>query len=139
MNQLQFDRWQEFSTKGVHVLNSTPTRKAKLHLNICQFFETFPKDVDISTVDDWNDVMDYFYNFFDEFRVCSEKEKYSSFQSQLNALIRAGIDMLSGDIGVVNWFTAGDIKTMFAGDIPQHITARFTDDAFANAENVLPF
>lgn len=139
MNQLQFDLWQEFSTKAVQVLNVTSARKRKLHLNIGQFFETFPKDVDISTVDNWDDVMGYFYDFFDEFRVCSEKEKDSSFQSQLNALIRAVIDTISGDLGVVNWFTAGDIKTMFEGDIPQYVKARFTNDAFANDENLLPF
>lgn len=120
----------------------TEARRSKLKTNILQFFEEieqYPKHHNISAMERWEDVMDLFYDFFDEFYVKHEKEKWSSFQSQLNAAIRAGIDTISGDVGVVNWFTAGDIKAMFEGQVPNYVSTQFTSTAFEDDENVLPF
>lgn len=138
MNRLQFEQWKEFSTKAIGILKITEARRSKLKTNILQFFEEVVTQDRISDIERWEDVMDLFHDFFDEFRVRHEGEKYSSFQSQLNATTRAGIDIISGDVGVPNWFTSGDIKAMFEGQVPDHVAARFTLIAFENDENVLP-
>lgn len=139
MNQLQFDQWQEFSTKAIEPLTITDARKEKLRVNVPQFFEEIRNYHDISEIDCWEDILGLFQDFFVEFYVKHEREKCSSFQSQLMVVIRAGIDVISGDFGVANWFTAGDVKLMFGGQIPSYVTARFISTAFDDDENILPF
>jgi uncharacterized Zn finger protein len=139
MNQSQFQQWKEFSTKAINALAVTETRKSKLKTNVAQFFEEVSNNLDLSDVERWEDVMDLFYDLFEEFRVNHDKEKTSSFRSQLHAVVRAGINIVSGDWGVVNWFTAGDIKSMFQGQVPDYVAKRFTSIAFDDDENILDF
>lgn len=139
MENQQFEQWKEFSTKAIEILNITDARKEKLRVNIAHFFGEVEQNWGISDIDDWEDIMTLFYDFFADFYVKSDKEKCSSFQSQLHAIIRSGIDVVSGNVGVVDWFSAGDIKSMFGGQIPKYVTDRFTPTAFDDDENILPF
>lgn len=139
MNQLQFEQWKEFSTKAIEVLTITEVRKNNLKTNVAQFFEEIVNNVDLFEIERWEDVMDIFSDFFEEFYVNSDKEKTCSFLSQLRAVIRGGINVVLDGWGVLNWFTAGDIKSMFQGQVPDYVTKRFTSIAFDNDENILDF
>ena len=139
MNQLQLNQWKEFSVKSVAVLAITEARKSKLKVNVLQFFDEIDAQGSIEEIERWEDVMGVFYDLFEEFHVDCDKEKYTSFQNQLQVVIRAGVDVVTEGWGVVGWFTAGDIKRMFNGDVPSYVTTRFTSNAFDRDDNVLDF
>jgi|GEM_PF-4212683 len=55
---------------AVDVLRVTGARRSKLKTNILQSFEEieqYPKHHNISVMERWKNVMDFFYDFFDEF------------------------------------------------------------------------
>jgi hypothetical protein len=139
VNQIQFEQWKDFSSRAVNVLFITESRKQKLKTNIAHFFEEVSINIDFLEIERWEDVMDLFYDYFEDFRVNHEKEKTSSFQSQLHAVIRAGINAVTNGWGVIDWFTAGDVKAMFEDKVPTYVTDRFIPEAFEDDKNILDF
>ena len=139
MTELQFEQWKEFSVKAIGALDAAEARKTKLNTNTLLFFDEIDNQKIIESLECWEDVMSLFYDLFEEYHVDCDKEKTKSFQSQLRAAIRAGINLVTSGWGVISWFTAGDIKSMFQGEIPEYVTRRFTTKAFNDDTNLLDF
>ncbi len=141
MNKEQFKKWKEFSLRMAKTYpRITSLRREKLTRNIEQYFIAIASESQkLKQAEEWEDLpSNYFSEFFERFYVPSDREKESSFQSQLHCCIRAGVDIaVSGNVGVLGW-TSGDIQNMFPDGIPDWVKERFTQSAFDKAENILP-
>jgi hypothetical protein len=147
MDAIQFERWNDFTKNMIYagLGNITQARKDKLWSEAESFIYGYRNE----PVDGWDDeycLCDDFREHFVEYindiwddRAGWQKESQHYFANQLEIVIRAGVNVAceSDHAGVIG-FTVGDLRTMYAGEIPEWITAQYEGmDAAEDATGVL--
>jgi len=116
--------------------NVTKERKAKIIEEVKSYFYWRDFQGDWKEIEDWDGNKDTYYlsdcvdDFFDEYRHYNRKQDYytGKFYCQITSCIRAGIDVAVEPSGGVLGFTAGDIRRMFNGKVPNWVKEWFEFD-----------
>lgn len=146
MTDEQFSRWKDFATRmAEHCYPaSTEKRKAKILEEVKEYFWWRHYQEDWKEIADWDgNGDDYFLggqvdDFFEKYTHYSRrKDTYTGrLFSQITCCIRAGFDVAVEPSGGVLGFTAGDVRRMWAGDVPNWVKGWFEDpfDSFPDDE-----
>ena len=131
MTHEQFLRWEDFSTRmAKHCYpKATEARRKKIAEEVKSFFDERKFQEDWPEIMDWDGNKDDFYlsdsvdDFYDNYRHWSRREEYytGNFYSQVVCCIRAGFDIAVEQSGGVIGFTAGDIRRMWNGEVPEWV------------------
>lgn len=135
MTDEQFARWEEFATRmAEHYPNETDSRRKEIAGNVRDFFEGRQYGGDWAQMEDWDGnsdtvcVSDEVDDFFDDIRPDEWEDDYiGSLFNQTVCCIRAGFDVAVKPSGGVIGFTAGDVRKMWDGKVPDWVKA-FWDD-----------
>lgn len=132
MTREQFDRWQDFAVRmAIHGYpRATERRREKIRKEIQNYFDEREYQEDWPVIDDWDynddfgslsgDVDDFFERYRHWRR--NNADYVGWFFCQITCCIRAGFDMAVKQSGGVLGFTAGDLRRMYDGNIPDWIT-----------------
>lgn len=131
MQELQFTRWKEFAVRmAEHCYpKATAARKEKILAAVKDYFFWREYQQDWKEYTDWDGngddciLSDDVDEFFDKYRHYSRKEECitGDFYNQVTCCIRAGFDVAVKQSGGVLGFTAGDIRKMWDGVVPEWI------------------
>ncbi|HUV84239.1 MAG TPA: hypothetical protein VMV86_00935 [Methanosarcinales archaeon] len=134
----QFEHWKDFSLQMAEhaYLEATGTRKKKIFDEVKSYFDEREFQNDWPEIMDWDGNKDDYYlsdqvdDFFDNYRHWSRREEYYTgrFYNQVTCCIRAAFDIAVEPSGGVIGFTAGDIRRMFDGQVPDWVKEFWEDD-----------
>lgn len=148
MTENQFKRWRDFAFRMAErgYPNATPRRTEKIIENVKDYFHWREFHNDWPEINDWDGNKDDYFlcdavdDFFDDHRHWRRKtETYGGcFYSQVTSCIRAGFDMAVEQSGGVLGFTAGDVRRMYDGNVPDWITGKDWETAFELVPDDMP-
>jgi hypothetical protein len=133
----QFKRWEGFATKmAAKYPDVTEQRRKKIAEQVAHYFYWRHFQNDWPMMEDWDGnegnccVGDEVTEFFEKYLRWNErKEEYvGKFYDQITCCIRAGFDLAVKQSGGVVGFTAGDIREIFDGDVPDWVTKGWMKD-----------
>jgi hypothetical protein len=140
MTKEQFDRWRDFAVRMAEhgYPYATVCRRAKIREEVKSYFEEreFQQDWPIIGCWDYNekfgsvssDVDEFFYRYQHWQR---DTDSYGGrFCDQVICCIRTGFDMAVKQSGGVIGFTAGDVRRMYDGAVPDWIEGQDWDTPF---------
>jgi len=132
MTQEQFSRWEEIAIRMAERIypNATAARKEKILAEVRNYFWWRHFQEDWPKIEDWDGNGDNYFlcdevdEFFEKHRHYNRKEEIYTgwFFNQVTSCIKAGFDIAvrqSG--GGVLGFTAGDIRSLWDGDVPDWV------------------
>ncbi len=138
MTNEQFTHWEEFATRmAEHYPDAPETRKSEIVEKVKEYFWWRHYQDDWHGIRDWDgNGDDYFLcdavdEFFDNIRLDDETEELNidTLFNQVICCIRAGFDVAVKPSGGVVGFTAGDIRQMWDGEVPNWVK-EFWEDPF---------
>jgi hypothetical protein len=148
MTKEQFDRWQDFAIRMAEhgYPRATGRRRAKILEEVKSYFEEREFQQDWPIIDCWdcNDefgsVGDDVDEFFDRYRHWQRDTGTFGglFCDQVSCCIRAGFDLAVKQSGGVLGFTAGDVRRMYDGAVPDWIAGRDWDTPFERISDDAP-
>ena len=131
MTYEQFGRWQDFAIRmAQHCYpKATEARIKKIIEEVKSYFDERKLQKDWPVIMDWDGNKDDFYlcddtrEFFDEYRHWNryEEDYTGKFYNQIICCIRSGFDIAVEQSGGVVGFTAGDIRRMYNGEVPNWV------------------
>lgn len=138
MTEQNFQRWQDFSlAMAGRYPGATERRRSKLFAEVEDFFDELRSCHDPGEIGDWDGygahgkrellaVRDFATVFFDEYNHSwgyngggENRSDRGRFYSQLLSTIRVGLDVAYRPSAGVVGFTAGDVRAIFDGSVPE--------------------
>lgn len=143
MTKEQYDRWKEFSARMAgNYPNTTEARRDKIAKEVESFFKAMDCNETWKEIECWDcaDCSESVDNSFDEYRKWNEKNgEYDEnrFFVQITCSIRAAFDIAVKQSGGVVGFTAGDIRRIWGGDVPDWVKEHYINfDTIPDDESV---
>lgn len=139
MTDMQFQRWEEFALRMAKqgYPKATATRKEKILKQVTSYFEWRHFQEDWPEIEDWDGNDDEYFlgdqvnDFFSEYSHYQRREGScgGNFYNQVVCCIRAGFDVAVQPSGGVVGFSAGDVRRMWDGNVPDWVR-NFLEDPF---------
>jgi hypothetical protein len=148
MTKEQFDRWRDFAIRMAEhgYPRATERRRDKILEEVKDYFGEREFQQDWPTIDDWDhneefgSVDDDVIEYFDRYRHWQRDigTYDGGFYNQVSCCIRAGFDMAVKQSGGVLGFTAGDVRRMYNGAVPDWIAGQDWDMPFERIPDDAP-
>lgn len=119
MTMNTYEKWMDFSTRLIEVLNVTDERKKQIRNEVTNFISGFEG----KEIQGWDSITDDVDEYCGEYLIISEDgEIDGEFYNQISAVTRAGLDIVTEEFGGgVIGFTVGDLQDMYEDDIPDWV------------------
>jgi len=138
MTKEQYARWYDFALRMAENVypKATRERKRKILSEVKNYFDEREYQEDWPEIEDWDGHPHYLCDsvdeFFNKYRHWQRKSETFGgwFHNQITCCIRAGFDLAVKQSGGVIGFTAGDVRRMYGGNVPDWITDRDWDTPF---------